>query len=258
MNTVQVRAQALGGKFLGAAVASTPPVLQVFQGQTPFPVAQQFVTQDSGQVGPPGPDTTGYPIIVQPNPNPQIYAPGTYYLAPASTETETDSFATVNLPLIAQPLPYTFVVTAANSDTGSTVTSSITVELWTGSPLLNEPGVVVPIPGLRITGASALAAPGGTIVTANVAMMCGCMITPTEPSQPPAEAYWPASEFLVTVSAGSHPPFPLDCTGNSVFTAGILGLPPGYPVLIAAQQIGNAENSNAVIVQVSAASAPAP
>lgn len=257
MTTVTVRAQALGGKFLGAAVKSTPPVLQVFQGQTPFPVAQQFVTQDSGQVGPLGPNTTGYPIIVQPNPNPKIYQPGTNYLAPASSETQADSFAIVSLPLTAQPVAYTFVVTAANTDTGSTVTSSITVELWTGSPLLNEPGVVVPIPGLRITSASAVPAPTGTLVTANVAMMCGCTITPTEPLTAPAEPYWPASEFLVTATVDRYPPLPLACTGNSVFT-GLLAVPFGQPVLIAAQQIGNAENSNAVIVKSGAAGAPAP
>lgn len=247
MTTVIVRAQALGGKFLGAAVASTPPVLQVFQGKTPFPVAQQFVTQDSGQVGPSGPSTTGYPILVQPNPNPAVYPPGTYFLAPASSATQADSFATVDLPLTAQPAAYTFLVTAANTDTGSTVTSSVTVELWTGSPLLNEPGVVVPIPGLRITGASAKPAPSGTMVTVNVTMMCGCAITPIEPSPAPKEPYWPASEFLVTATIGSSPPFTLACTGTSVFTA-TLPVPFGQPLLIAAQQTGNAQNSNAVIV----------
>ncbi|HYR27939.1 MAG TPA: hypothetical protein VEU30_05705, partial [Thermoanaerobaculia bacterium] len=114
---IVVRAQARGGKFLGKAVAATPPTLKVYQWQTPIPPGQiqQFTTADSGLVvTQPGPDTTPYPIVVSDNPNPSLYVPHTNYLQPATSVNppEGDSYALVKLVMTPAPVDYTFAVTA--------------------------------------------------------------------------------------------------------------------------------------------------
>jgi hypothetical protein len=226
---VVVRAQALGGKFLGKAVCGSPPALVVkLNGQQV--AAGTFTTANSGMEVPasgPGPGI----ITVDPNPNPQVYKPGYYAVQPGSP----DSALTVQLPLTAAPQTFEFIVTAYNGDQ-TTTTATVFVQLSAGS----APAVTVPVAGLRITNASAVAS-GGTVVTASVAMMCGCMITPIHAQ--PAEPYWPETEFVVAANGA-----PMTCIGNSIFTA---TLPLRVQsVTITAKQPNVPGNANAITVAV--------
>jgi len=256
MTTILVRAQARGGKFLGKAVASTPPTLTVLRFQNPIPPdqIQQFTTADSGLVvAQPGADTTQNPIVVDPNPNPSLYVPHTNYLQPATSVNppEGDSYALVKLLLTPAPADYTFAVTAYDTDTGSAVHNSVTVPLSTETKL-PEVGIVVSIDGLRITAASATRGSNGVQVTANIAMMCGCEITPVFPPSAPAEPYWPASEFTVKVLTPDGNVYPMTCDSTfSVFNASIPSQPSGTALTINAVQDRNGLNRNKVTVKVS-------
>lgn len=227
--SVLVRAQAAGGKFLGKAVCGSPPTLSVLlNGQQV--ASGTFTTASSGTVVPATGPGAGI-LQVLANPNPQVYKPGYYSVEPGSP----DSALTVQLPLTSSPQTFDFIVTAYNGDT-TTTTGSISVPLSTG----NVPNVTVPVPGLRITNATAVAS-SGTVVTASVAMMCGCMITPIHAK--PAEPYWPETEFAVTANG-----VPMICIGNSIYT---VTLPLAVKtVTIAAKQPAVPGNQNSVTIAV--------
>jgi hypothetical protein len=118
---------------------------------------------------------------------------------------------------------------------------------------IGEPGVVVLVPGLRITDVVATSGTSGTTITANVAMMCGCAITPDD--APPAEPYWPAYEFYI---GAWIPDFEnlvtMDCTGTSTFKATVpFPVPVGTRVSILAAQ-RSIKNWNVMDTAVVAAS----
>ena len=243
MTSVTVRAQALNGKFLGKAVCSTPaPTLAVMLNGEQVATGT-FTIGNSGTVTSTDSGVTPNPIVVTVTTG--DYHSGTYYLEP-SDNPPPDSLTTVDLPLTGESQMFDFIVTAYNSDQGlpqSQTVVSFPMALNTGN--VPEVGVVVPIPGLRITNASAVTNGTGTVVTASVAMMCGCMITPL--TADPKEPYWPESEFTVAAEAlGSAAN--MTCIGNSVFTVTLAPVPPNTEVYIGARQNTIPENQNSVIV----------
>ena len=249
--TVKIRVQAHGGKYLGPALAQTPPVVTItVPGQAPMQ-PMQVPTGTSGTVSKSQDGAASpYPIVVQP-PGGGSYTPGNYYLdpqPPPNSGQSPDNYLTVTLDLPeASPTDVLFTVTAAAPQP---VTVSTVVPIVGGDTrYANDPGLVLLVPGLRITNASASASGE---VTANVAMMCGCQIGADDAT--PMEPYWPAYEFGVFASIPGFPSVELTCTNPkelSVFTGTLpVAAPPNTPVLITAAQ-KNSPNSNQVTVTVS-------
>ena len=243
---VIVRAQAACGKFLGTGVDATPaPTLRVLLNGIHV-ASGTFTLGNSGEVGAAGPDTSPFPILVQANTNPSVYVPGQHFLAP-SDDPPPDSLCTVLLPLTATPAIFEFTVTAYDTDIGpdNEVVGNLQIQLSKGTvPAI---GVIVPVPGLRITNVSTSADSGQTVVTAHVAMMCGCMITPV--SSQPKEPYWPDSEFAVGASM-SGAVTTLTCTGSSVFTGKLPSVASGGKITISASQVATPGNENTVVYTV--------
>lgn len=246
---VKVRVQSNGGKYLGAAVVKTPPVLTVTVPDYAPMGPMVFPTSNSGVVCPDeSAGASPYPIVVEAGPG-EGYRPGTYSLLPPC-----DPFADSAL-LVALPLPdtatnVTFSVTAYAPQP---VTVTKEVMLTGGQDYTADPGIVIQVPGLRITGVTVAPTPEGSTVTANVAMMCGCMITPENPGSVPAEPYWPAYEFDVRfqIVGAATSPIPLTCVAASLFQAVTnLPYPAGQDITITADQ-PSLGNSNAVTVTVS-------
>lgn len=231
---MNVRVQANGGKFLGPALAATPPKLTVsVNGMKPY-VDVPFPTCSSGAVVP-NPDGRGspYPIIVTSPPPGTPYEKHTNYLVPPS-DANVDPVLRVLLELPG-PTDVDFTVTACAPQP---VVKTTTVTL---------PGpkdIVLLVPGLRITNVTIFPLEDGkhAVVTANVAMMCGCAITPDHPHPTPKEPYWPAYEFEVFAQVGSVRTS-LSCTGTSLFQ-GEVQATPGQQVTISAKQLSIPENYN--------------
>jgi hypothetical protein len=245
---VKVRVQSNGGKYLGAAVAKTPPVLTVTVPGFPPIGPMVFPTSNSGVVCPSqSAGASPIPIVVEPGPG-EGYKPGTYYLLPPC-DPFTDSALIVPLPLPDTPTHVTFSVTAFAPQP---VTLTMGATLTGGQDYTADPGIILRVPGLRITDAAVAPAPGGSTVTANVAMMCGCMITPENPATIPAEPYWPAYEFNVTcqIAGAATAPIPLTCIGTSLFEAVTnLPYPAGQDITVFAEQ-PSMSNANSVTVNV--------
>jgi hypothetical protein len=240
--SVIVRAQAAGGKFLGMGVDSTPPPTLTISQNGKEIASGTFTLGNSGVVGARSANTSAFPIVVQPNTNPSVYIPGPHYLA-ASDDPPPDSLCTVSLPLTGTPTDFELTVTAYTTDLEPNNEVVVALNMLLSTSNIPPIGVIIPIPGLRITNVSV----SGTTVTAHVAMMCGCMITPL--SEQPKEPYWPASEFAVTASTPGAITT-LACTGSSVFTGTLPGVAPGAKITISASQHDNPENRNTVVYTV--------
>jgi hypothetical protein len=244
---VKVRVQANGGKYLGAAVAATPPALTVrWDGGELGPLT--FPTSNSGVICPKGGSTASpHTITVDECAGAPGYKPGTYFLLP-SCDPFTDPALIVSLP-ITGTVEVTFNVTAYAPQP---VEGSVTVSLTAGEDYTADPGVIVVVSGLRLTAQVAIT---GLQVTANVTMMCGCAITPNVVKEPAAEPYWPACEFVVTAqdALGMNPAVELECTGTSTFTGTLTSpVPMGEYVIVKAEQPKLPGNTNATKVMVPA------
>lgn len=242
---VKVRIQAKGGKYLGPALAATPPTLTVtVNGQEQisnltFPTCSSGVVSSQRQ-----PSASPHDIVVSEPPVPSKYTPGTNYLLP-SPDPAIDPALIVTLDL---PPGSTAVELSATAYAPQKVTASVTVPLIGGEDRTADPGIVVLVPGLRITNVAVLPIHSElTVVTANVAMMCGCAITPDVVQTLPAEPYWPAYEFEVSARIGSSPAVPLVCTGTSLFQGALRVRYTGQSVVIRADQPAVAENCNEVV-----------
>ncbi len=212
---VRVRVQAHGGKYLGPAVAGGPPLLTVsWAGQAPigpciFPTGSSGVVVSASERPA---NASPYPITVQPSKVPNDYTPGTYYLVPPATGPDSYLIVALDLPE-GVATEVTFSVQAFST---APVPGSATAIVTGGVNQIDEPGVVVLVPGLRITDIVVTSESSSTKITANVAMMCGCAITPNYAL--PAEPYWPAYEFNVAAQVqGYGKPVMLECTGTSTF-----------------------------------------
>jgi hypothetical protein len=240
---VKVRVQANGGKYLGPALAATPPTLAVTVNGQQQSLIWTFPTCSSGVVSAAAQDgASPNPIVVTPGDSP--YTSGTYYLLP-SPDAATDPALVVPLDLPEGETYVNFTVTAYAPQQ---VTASVDVPLTGGNDYTADPGVVVLVPGLRVTNVAVLPIDNTLlVVTANVAMMCGCAITPDGANPLPAEPYWPAYEFEVYAQAGSSQAVPLACTGTSLFQGVVPGAP-GQPITLSANQPAMPGNSNKVVL----------
>jgi hypothetical protein len=239
---IRVRVQAHGGKYLGPAVATTPPQLTVLIGGTPVGPSQTFPTASSGTVvqdyvvG-----ASPHTIIVESEPKKTPYypTPGTYWLV-APDEGEADLIVSLDL---EEPTAVEFRVTAfASNDESQPVFGSVTLTLAPGVDYTRlQPGLVVPVHGLRVFAVSAAydSSTGLVNVQATVEMMCGCPITlqpRTQPIPKGVEAYWPSNEFEVTayffrraVVVGS---VTLSCTYTTSLFSGSAAMPAGTNLVV--------------------------
>jgi hypothetical protein len=241
---VRVRVQAHGGKYLGPAVAGGPPLLTLsWPGQAPFgpcifPIGSSGVVVSASERPA---NASPYPITVQPSTVPNDYTPGTYYLMPPASGPDSYLIVALDLP-DGVATEVTFGVQAFSTAPVSGSTSAIVTG---GVNQIDEPGVVVLVPGLRITAVVATSGSSSTKITANVAMMCGCAITPNDAL--PAEPYWPAYEFSVGARVQGYGKLvALACTGTSTFEATLpFPVPIGTLVSIIAAQT-SIQNSNSM------------
>lgn len=247
---VNVRVQANGGKYLGPALAmaNQPPMLTVtVPGQVPQgPMA--FPTDSSGMVNTDPNGASPYPIVVQP-PATGFYMPGTYYLHPDANGGPTPLQVWLDIPIgTASDVVFTVEAFAPQPLTFSTV-----VRIKGGSAeYAGDNALVLLVPGLRITGATATTGGSGIQVTANVAMMCGCKITADKAD--PMEKYWPAYEFEVVAYVADRdiPAVALECLGTdmndfSVFSGVIGQFPPGTSQVVITAVQRNSPNSNTAV-----------
>lgn len=249
---VRIRVQAQGGKYLGPAVAGGPPLLTLsWAGQPPigpcvFPTGSSGVVVSASE---PHANASPYTITVQPSTVPNDYAPGTYYLIPPASGPDSYLIVALDLPEGVA----TEVMFSVQAFSTAPVSGSATAIVTGGVNQIDEPGVVVLVPGLRITDVAATSGSSSTKITANVAMMCGCAITPNDAL--PAEPYWPAYEFSVGAQVQDYGKLvTLECTGTSTFETTLpFPLPIGTPVSIIAAQTF-IQNSNSMDTAVVAAS----
>jgi hypothetical protein len=263
LTPVRVRAQAWGGKYIGPAVAKQyRPILSILVDGKPIHDDVTIPNMASGKVVPPEPVSTTSEIspykihVVQPPMEPNPYYPtlGTYFLLPPSDALPDDlAFVIVRLPLVA-PTQVEFRVQAFAPQPGY---HSKTVPLLPGGQYTSQPGVIVPVTGLYVPLFTATQPDTSGVVNfdAKVQMMCGCPITkqPTDaPPSPPAEPYWPSTEFEVVayIQNASYPPITLTCVDTSQFQASAKLAPGSYDVWLSANQpsTGNAGSALTTIV----------
>jgi hypothetical protein len=181
---VLVRVQAKGGKFIGPDGGySLVTVRAVATGQV---LAQGVATGGSGALSPVFTPSASRSVIV----TPQAAGDLVQWLSAPAGQSTAGLLAEVQ---IDQP---TLVRFSAQSLTNGIANGhSVSQQMWLtpGVNLVEEPGVVLVMPGLdvQILAPNVSAAPTASLdVTAWVAMMCGCKIDPTLP--------WLPTEFSVT------------------------------------------------------------
>lgn len=214
---VKVRAQAHGGKYIGPAVKQPPVLNWTYNGQVYGP--QTFDNSNSGtvthdyQLG-----VSPYTITVEGITQPPA---GTYWLLPPSQPGQAETTVCLD---IEEPVTVDFTVTAyATNDQSAPRYGSVSMAVLPGGDYTQvQPGLVVPVKGLRVYDFTASPQPGNAVsLSATVQMMCGCPITiPPAPSG--VEGYWPDNEFEVAAyflkpNTGILGPYPLACNGTSSF-----------------------------------------
>lgn len=215
---IKVRLQARGGKFLGPNVA-TPSLLVRRPGDTTPLFTGTFDNGASGTVvATPTTGASRNTIVVQPPPQAEFYpAAGAYALEPPGNEAMI--VACFDL---TEPSPVEFIATAYTKNPAVALSASATMQLCPGTILLNDPGLLLTVPGLIVGDVSASYTAGVLTVSATVTMMCGCPITAQPWTTPPdTEPYWPSYEFEVTASIPGLAPLPLQCTATNTFSASI-------------------------------------
>jgi len=233
---IKVRVQARGGKFLGPAVqAPHLAVREAISGNLLF--QDTFDNSASGTVvATPSPTASRNAIVVQTPPTAQDYpGAGAYSLQPPAEGASL--IATFDL---SEPMLVSFIVTAFTK-AGDKLINAATMQLAPNTTLLDDPGLLITIPGLLVSAATATY--DGTTVTvqATVTMMCGCPITPQPWSANPPTTlpYWPSYEFNVTAYIAGMASIPLQCTANDTFKgSAAMALQPGstYNVTVVALQ----------------------
>lgn len=220
---IKVRLQARGGKFLGPNVST--PSLVVRRPGDPTPLfTGMFNNAASGTVvATPTTGASRNTIVVQPSPKTEFYpAAGSYALEPPG-----DEAMIVACFDLAEPSPVEFIATAYTKNPVVALSASATMQLSPGMTLLNDPGLLLTVPGLIVGDVSASYHAGVLTISATVTMMCGCPITPQPWTTPPdTEPYWPSYAFEVTASIPGLPPVPLDCTATNTFSASVPAIIP--------------------------------
>ena len=230
---ISVRALALGGKFIGQHVGFAR--IDIYGPEHPDkPLASGLTNQ--GLVA--NTDGSGVMALIMGQPYPWGY--------PVRADQATEF--TAEIPL-AEPTVLTFVATSVEDPR---ISASCHRLIIPNVPLTGAMAVVMVIPGLltQLTepGAGAGIIEGtSTTITAQVRMMCGCMID---------NLFWPAANFNVQAiisHAGEAETLPLSYTGTpSLFsTAYTFPSHGNYEIRIVATEMnGNSGSTAPVIVKV--------
>jgi len=225
-----IRAQALGGKFLGSDIDGFFLTVNRVGGGQLFP--QTWINGDAGI-----------------KPAPLSYQPGSSVATVVTPPTNFVSWIVPDDTTVGKVVNFdfdepTWIEVVVN---GVTMAGSVPVPnqhearvqtlVPPGAQLTTDPGLVVVMPGLDVRVLTPSQVPGPIVnVQAWVTMMCGCQIS-NQPDSP-----WISAEFQVqaTLSTAGHPSVttPLSLQETSKF--GIeLSLAPGpYDVMISAVQPG--------------------
>lgn len=230
---ISVRALALGGKFIGQHVGFAR--IDIYGPKHPDkPLASGLTNQ--GLVR--NTDGSGVVALIMGQPYPWGY--------PVRADQATEF--TTEIPL-AEPTVLKFVATSVEDPRISVSCHRLIIP---NVPLTGAMAVVMVIPGLLTgltepaAGASIIAGTSTTI-TAQVRMMCGCMID---------NLFWPAADFNVQAvisHAGKAQTLNLSYTGKPSFfsTAYTFPGPGDYEIRIVATEMnGNLGSTAAVIVKV--------
>lgn len=230
---ISVRALALGGKFVGQHVGFA--MIEIYgPDETDAPLASGLT--DQGLLA--NTDGSGVTALIMDQPYPWGY--------PVRADEATEF--TAEIPL-TEPTVLTFVATSIADPRISVSCDRLVIP---NLSLTGAMAVVLVIPGLltALTEPAAnasIVAGTPTTITAQVRMMCGCMID---------NLFWPAANFTVQaiISNGTvDQPLTLSYTGQpSLFSASYTFSAPGdYSIGIVATEInGNLGGTSPVMVKV--------
>ena len=230
---ISVRALALGGKFVGQHVGFA--MIDIYGPENPDkPLASGLTNQGLIE----NTDGSGVTALIMGQPYPWGY--------PVRADQATEF--TAEIPL-AEPTVLTFVATSVAD---SRISASCDRLIIPGVPLTGAMAVVMVIPGLLTeliepaAGASIIEGTSTTI-TAQVRMMCGCLID---------NLFWPAADFSVQAiisQAGETQTLGLSYTGSpSLFSTAYTFPSAGdYEISILATEMnGNSGSTAPAIVNV--------
>ncbi len=232
---ISVRALALGGKFIGEHVGFATIAIY-----GPADAANPLASGLTNQGLVTNTDGSGVTALIMDQPYPWGY--------PVRADQATDF--TAEIPL-AEPTVLTFVATSVADPR---ISASCNRWVLPGVPLTGAMAVVMVIPGLLTaltepaTGASVIEG-SPTTITAQVRMMCGCLID---------NLFWPAANFNVEaiISDGDESEtLALTYTGvPSMFSTTYTFPGPGdYDIgIVATEMNGNLGSTAPVVVKVTA------
>jgi hypothetical protein len=226
---ISVRALALGGKFIGQHVGFA--TIDIYgPGDPSTPLASGLTNQGLVE----GTDGSGVTALIMDQPYPWGY--------PVRADQATDF--TAEIPL-TEPTVLTFVATSVADPRISTACSRV---ILPGVSLTGAMAVVMVIPGLltEVTEPAAgvlVVEETPTTITAQVRMMCGCLID---------NLFWPAANFSVVAtisSAGQSEMLTLSYAGTpSLFSASYTFPAPGdYEISVVATEINGNLGSSALV-----------
>ncbi len=228
---ISVRALAYGGKFVGQHVGFAK--IDIYGPNDPEkPLA--WGRTDQGLVA--NTDGSGVTPLIMAQPYPWGY--------PASADQATEF--TAEIPL-TEPTVLTFVATSIADPRISTSCNRLVLP---NLPLTGAMAVVMVIPGLLTkltepTATTSVIAGTPTTITAQVRMMCGCLID---------DLFWPAANFNVqAIISGDDQPLTLSYAGTPSFFSAPYTFPAAgeYDIRIVATEFnGNLGATTPVVVKV--------
>jgi len=230
---ISVRALAFGGKFVGSHVGFA--TIDIYgPADADNPLASGLTNQGLVE----GTDGSGVTALIMDQPYPWGF--------PVRADQATD--LTVEIPL-DEPTVLTFIATSVADPR---ISASCTRLVLPGVPLTGAMAVVMVIPGLltALTDPAAgapVVAGTPTTITAQVRMMCGCLID---------NLFWPAGNFSVVATitgAGEPQPLTLSYSGEPSFFSAPYTFPGagGYVISIVATEMnGNLGYTGPVSVEV--------
>ncbi len=231
--TISVRALAYGGKFIGQHVGFAQ--IDIYGPGYPQPSLASGLA-DQGLL--PGTDGSGVVSFIMGQPYPWGY--------PVRADEATEFTAEISL---FEPMVLTFVATSVADPSISVSCSRLVIP---NVSLTGATGVVLVIPGLlaQLTEPAAgtsITAGTSTTITAQVRMMCGCLIE---------NLFWPAANFsvqAVITCAGETVAVPLTYTGNPSYFSAEYDFPNSGSCqigVIATEMNGNAGSAPPIAVTV--------